>query len=82
MCVAIATGYMVNNRQPLTAPIIIPFVKYLWKNGYTNMIGVITIMVTVIRTEVVVADWASACCADAELPTLLIAAFSELAELM
>ena len=35
--------------QPFTAPIIIPLVKYRWKNGYTRTIGTTTIMVTVIR---------------------------------
>ena len=39
-------------------------------------------MVTVIRTEVAVAAWASVAAADAELPVLLITDFSELAELI
>ena len=81
MCVAFATVFY-GNDQPFTAPIIIPFVKYLWKNGYTRMIGVTTMMVTVIRTEVVVAACASVAAADAELPVLLITDFSELAELI
>jgi hypothetical protein len=46
-------GLFGNDRhQPFTAPIMIPLVKYFWKNGYTRMMGVTTKIVTVILTEV------------------------------
>ena len=60
---------------------MIPLVKYFWKNGYTRMIGVTTNMVTVIRTEVAVATWASESATDAEDEVELMA-LTELAALI
>lgn len=71
-----------NFSQPFTAPIIIPFTKKRWKNGYTNRIGVTTRIVTVIRMEVAVCVVASICwIASLEVPEETIVA-SELAWLI
>lgn len=46
---------LLQKNYPFTAPIMIPLVKYLWKNGYTSMIGITTNIVTVIRIDVALA---------------------------
>ena len=46
------------------------------------MIGTTTMMVTVIRTDVVVAECASVCAMDAVDPVPLMMDFNELAEFM
>jgi hypothetical protein len=61
---------------------MIPFVKYLWKNGYTNIIGTTTTMVTVILMDVAVCACASEAASDAAEAVLLTNAFKELAEFM
>jgi hypothetical protein len=37
-------------NQPLTAPIVRPFIKYLWKNGYAKIIGPTPIIAIAIRS--------------------------------
>lgn len=59
-----------SGDQPFTAPIMIPFTKYLWKIGYTRIIGITTIIVTVIRTLVGVWLVATAAAMDALLLVL------------
>lgn len=54
MLLKIFLSYRLSFNYPFTEPIIIPFTKYFWKNGYTNKIGITTTTATVILTEVAV----------------------------
>ena len=57
---------------------MIPFTKYLWKIGYTNIIGITTITVIVILILVAVCIVAAAAASELELE-LLASDDSELA---
>ena len=66
-------------RHPFTAPIIIPLMKYLWKIGYTSIIGTTTMIVIVIRILVAVCVVASAPAREAPEEVLLARLERELA---
>lgn len=67
ICFAYSPGKFPYSPYPFTAPIIMPFTKYFWKNGYTIMIGSTTITVIVIRMLVAVCVVAAAAASELEL---------------